>query len=377
MRILIVEDESLVALDIERALTDLGYTVTGVSGTAEDAQRKFIETTPDIVLMDICLRGDTDGITAAAQMKAKRGIPVIFLTAHSDDSTLARASIVDPSAYLVKPFKTSELKATIQMVRARMRGTEKSESFSAAFLGAPSREDSVGGEKALLPFGAKYLSDAKQRQLLEASRVRALAVDEILFHQGDFCAEPFVVLKGKLATSKISPNGREIFTDLILPKDLAGLMILRDPLPLSFGCRAIRPSSVLMFPRAMVELLVLEEVEFHRELSEYTTTRLRRAEELNRALAHDKAERRIAAILLSLASRLEASQEHMRDIDIDLTRNELAALTGTTVETTIRITKEFERAGLLDLSDRGHVLIIDRLGLQRMITDNSVISTIS
>jgi signal transduction histidine kinase/CheY-like chemotaxis protein len=114
-RILVVEDERIVALDLVRTLEDLGYEVLGSVATGEAAVAVANETLPDAVLMDIRLAGGIDGILAADQIRSTRDIPVIYLTAHADDETLRRAKQTGPSAYIVKPFKAVELRCALEI----------------------------------------------------------------------------------------------------------------------------------------------------------------------------------------------------------------------------------------------------------------------
>jgi PAS domain S-box-containing protein len=114
-RILVVEDEGILALDLKNRLEDMGYAVIGHASTGEGAIRQANGTSPDLVLMDIRLRGGMDGIEAAERIHSRLGIPVVYLTAHSDEATLERAKITEPFGYLLKPFQESELRTTIEM----------------------------------------------------------------------------------------------------------------------------------------------------------------------------------------------------------------------------------------------------------------------
>ena len=115
IRILVVEDESLVARDIQNMLRSLGYEVTDIVASGEMALQKASESVPDLVLMDIVLKGDIDGIAAAEKLWEEYGIPVIYLTAYADDTTFERAKLTKPFGYLLKPFEERELQTTIEM----------------------------------------------------------------------------------------------------------------------------------------------------------------------------------------------------------------------------------------------------------------------
>jgi PAS domain S-box-containing protein len=113
-RILVVEDEGIVALNLRRSLAGLGYEVIGVAATAADALELASTGRPDLVLMDIHIRGNVDGIDAAVRLREQGGAPVVFLTAYADEGTVERARRAAPYGYLVKPFSAPELRTTIE-----------------------------------------------------------------------------------------------------------------------------------------------------------------------------------------------------------------------------------------------------------------------
>lgn len=114
-KILVVEDESVVAIHIEESLIKLGYSVCGIVASGEGAVKKTEETCPDLILMDIVLKGEMDGIEAAEQIRNKFNVPVIYLTAYADDTVLQRAKLTEPLGYIVKPFNERELKSAIEI----------------------------------------------------------------------------------------------------------------------------------------------------------------------------------------------------------------------------------------------------------------------
>ncbi len=114
-RILIVEDEKIIALDLQRRLERFGYSICDTAAEGEEAVRKAREHRPDIILMDIMLAGAVDGIEAAKVIKRELQIPVIFLTAYADERTLERAKEAEPFGYILKPFKERELYTTIDI----------------------------------------------------------------------------------------------------------------------------------------------------------------------------------------------------------------------------------------------------------------------
>ncbi|MES0337296.1 MAG: response regulator [Candidatus Magnetobacterium sp. LHC-1] len=115
VRIMVVEDEGIVALEIQTRLQRLGYAVCAVVSTGEMAIKEAKDKHPDLVLMDIRLKGDMDGIEAAQAIQKEGRVPVIYLTANSDDNTLLRAKLTEPFGFILKPFHERDLRSGIEM----------------------------------------------------------------------------------------------------------------------------------------------------------------------------------------------------------------------------------------------------------------------
>ena len=113
--VLVVEDESIVSKDIQHSLKKLGYLIAGAAVTGEKAIELARTEAPDIVLMDIMLKGEMNGIEAADIVRRELSIPVIFLTAYADEATLAKAKVTEPYGYIIKPFKQIDLHTSIEM----------------------------------------------------------------------------------------------------------------------------------------------------------------------------------------------------------------------------------------------------------------------
>ena len=118
-KILIVEDESIIAEDISDSLISLGYRISGMVYSGEEAIEAAAKCRPDLVLMDVNLQGEIDGITAAAEIRSRFQIPVVYLTAYADENTLRRVNATKPFGYIVKPFEEKNLHTTIQLALHR------------------------------------------------------------------------------------------------------------------------------------------------------------------------------------------------------------------------------------------------------------------
>jgi DNA-binding NarL/FixJ family response regulator len=142
-KIFIVEDESIVAMALEASLKQMGYTVAGKALSGTEAIRGVGETGPDLILMDISLQGRMDGIETAAKITELYRIPVVYLTAHSDEKTLERAMQTQPHGYLIKPFRQRELYSTIEIALYKNRLVQR----GAAPPQAPLPQESIGRQE--------------------------------------------------------------------------------------------------------------------------------------------------------------------------------------------------------------------------------------
>jgi diguanylate cyclase (GGDEF)-like protein len=142
--VLIAEDENIVAKDIAESLDRLGYRVAGVVTSGREAVEQAARVKPDLVLMDVNLRGDLDGIGAASALRDNDGPPVVFLTAFSDVETLKRAVESEPLGYLVKPFREAELGCVIAVALDRRRAEESLKRREQSFRHLSLKDEATG-----------------------------------------------------------------------------------------------------------------------------------------------------------------------------------------------------------------------------------------
>lgn len=161
-RILIVEDERLVAEDLRDSLVHAGYEVAAIVASGEAAITRAAELQPDLVLMDINLGGEIDGISAAKQIRTRQSTPVIYLTAFSNDRTLARARETDAFGFIVKPFQEKAVVAAIEMALGK-RNTERAER---------KREEMLRSGLMSLPLGV-LMTDEHERVVFANMTARA------------------------------------------------------------------------------------------------------------------------------------------------------------------------------------------------------------
>lgn len=124
-RIMVVEDEWTISNLIQKCLRGLGYTISSVEASGEDAIRKAGEDKPDLVLMDIVLHDNMDGIEAADRIQSRFNIPVIYITAYDNKEFLERAKVTEPFGYIIKPFQERELHTNIEIALYKHKAEEK------------------------------------------------------------------------------------------------------------------------------------------------------------------------------------------------------------------------------------------------------------
>lgn len=133
LNVLVVEDEFLVAADIEESLISLGYKVQNTVASGQAAIDEVKKNLPDIILMDIILKGEMNGIEAATHIQQKHNVPIIYLTANADIGTVEKAKVSLPYGYIIKPFTDKELQTNIEIARFKFENDVKSKIESDQF----------------------------------------------------------------------------------------------------------------------------------------------------------------------------------------------------------------------------------------------------
>lgn len=193
--ILVAEDEGIIAKDLERRLVRQGYAVSAVVASGEDAIRKAGELRPNLVLMDIVLYGDIDGIDAAGVIRQRFDIPVIYLTAYADDGILERAKLTEPYGYVIKPFEDRDIHSAIEIAlyrHALERKVRDSEKWLSTILQSIGDgvivADAGGGVTFMNPIAEDLtgwsLADAKEKAMGEVFNI-------LSEEDPEFCEDPF------------------------------------------------------------------------------------------------------------------------------------------------------------------------------------------
>ncbi|MGB9175853.1 MAG: response regulator [Methanoregula sp.] len=173
-KILVVDDEAIITLELEECLSAMGYTVAGMASSGEDAIEKARRLTPDLVLMDIVMPGKLNGIEAAKTITGDLDIPVVFVTSYADDTIIEKAKQVGPYGYIVKPFNELEIKAAIEV--ALFRKTAEQELRKAAHT-TPGKSLRRTGSDREDETGTEYINQPEIRTVL----LKDIFTDIVLF----------------------------------------------------------------------------------------------------------------------------------------------------------------------------------------------------
>lgn len=374
-RILIVEDDAIIAADISAALTSFGYEILGPMDTGEAVVEAAPQLKADLILMDINLKGELDGITTAERIQTIIPAPLIFLSALSDEDTLRRAKLVNPYGYLLKPFDAAELRTNIEITLGRHAAESRpGQKPGAAATGLETEEWGDLSESSSIEERAEFLSKLPLFQDIEAAVIRDIAersvvtlpqAGQFILSEGEDAEGGFIPISGRISVTKTSESGKELIVALLAPGDCFGLFGLVEGFRSAVSARTQVDSKVLWIPKKTWEYLTEHSPAIFPNLTQALATRLGSAYVLASSLAHAKVEDRIIHTLLALMPEFgKSSKKGSQEARIFMTRKELAELTGTTPETAIRVTKSLERDGILDLTRPGIIKVPSLDGLR-------------
>jgi len=366
-KIIIIEDDPLIALDLKSSLSEFGHEIIRTIDNGEEAISKIPSLNPDFVLMDINIKGKLDGIDTASKLNQLGNYPIVFLTGDKDEETLQRAKLTKPYGYLIKPFDANELHSTVELT------LYKSRQDNSALLNKNdikeieedlSYSDSTDKKSILKSsYLFKNCADLNIEELSEECVIKTYDAGQYIVQEGDKSKGGFLTLTGRVSVSKSSPNGKDLIVALLAPGNSFSLFYLLDNFTGSIASKAQLNTKVLWIPKSSFNVFINKEPLAYKYFSDLLAQHLIHSHVLSSSLAHAKVEDRIIKTLINLLPQFY-NNGASKQTRIFITRRELADLTGTTPETAIRITKNLEREGLLDLSKPGIIKIIDEEKLE-------------
>jgi CheY-like chemotaxis protein len=186
VKILIVEDEQIIAKDLKLTLEGLGYSITATVTTGQDAIKSVEQDEPSIILMDIKLKGQMDGIQAAEKIKVDKNIPVIYITAFADEKIIERAKITEPFGYILKPFQEKELHSVIEMALYKHKSEKEKEALKEQIVKLTRKIPLTENERLMLYGLIRYpmFNDVELSKKLKIKRSTVTAIKNKLYKEG-------------------------------------------------------------------------------------------------------------------------------------------------------------------------------------------------
>jgi PAS domain S-box-containing protein len=307
-RILIVEDEAITALDLQNRLQRASYDVLSVATTGQEAIEQVADTCPDLVLMDIRLKGGMDGIAAAQAIRERFDVPIVYLTAHADGETVERAKLTEPQGYLVKPFGEEEVRTTIEIALHKhemQKRLEESEAWLSTTLrsigDAVIATDSGGRIKFVNPV-AESLTGWKEEEAL-----------------GQEATEVFVVVSRETRDLIENPITRALRENITVHLTEEVSLLARDgtEIPIDDSAAPIRDHAGNVAGAVLVFRDITERRRTEQALHRYAADLRDRNEELDafaHTVAHDLKEP--LAVMVGFAEVLEMDHRTMTEADM-------------------------------------------------------------
>ena len=217
--------------------------------------------------------------------------------------------------------------------------------------------------------GFRTLGVPERELIAAATRQRSVAAGKVLFSEGEPADALWAVKEGLVHIIKFGPEGREIVLEVIPPGELFGAVAALEGRSYPASAVAVEPSQVWCLPASLARELCQKHPTLRSAILDQVTGRLREAHDRLRSIALERVEQRLARILLALAEKI--GQRRGKIMELNVSRQELADMIGTTVETTIRITSRWQHAGLIS-SSRHRIALTDPQGIQKIVKNGPV-----
>jgi putative two-component system response regulator len=280
-RILIVEDEAIVSMELRYMVESMGYEVAGTASNGEDAVARANKLIPDLILMDILLQGDRDGIDAAEEIRREHRIPIIYVTAFADDATIQRAKITSPYGYVIKPIQYKELNTAIEIALYKhsadmqlQQHIEKLQKTIEGIINAMAktveiRDPYTAGHQRRVARLAKLISESLGLSQVEIDGIyMASMIHDIgkLSIPSEILSKPGKLSETEFNILKIHPeSGCEILKNIEFPWPIAEMVLQHhEKLNGSGYPRGMKGDEMLAGARVMVVSDVVEAMASHR-----------------------------------------------------------------------------------------------------------------
>lgn len=345
--VLLIEDDTVMRENTAEILELAGYKVH----TAPDGKKGCTlakELQPDIIVCDIMMP-ELDGygvIHILSQDPKTSSIPFIFLTAKAERSEARKGMELGADDYLTKPFEDTELLKAIEVRLKKLDALKQN--FTRDAKGLNDFLEHAGGFRELHSLSKQCPTAIYNKK-------------QVVFHEGDMPHFLFFLNKGKIKTYKTHEDGKEYITDIASEGDFFGHVALFENKPYKDSTLVLEKSEVCKIPKDDFLSLIYKNRDVANQFIKMLSNKLEGKEEQLLRLAYDSVRKRTAEVILSL--KQESSRKVDGKVAIQITREDLGKLVGTTTESVIRCLSELKEDGLVDVRGR-EIIVLDREGLE-------------
>jgi CRP-like cAMP-binding protein/CheY-like chemotaxis protein len=343
-KILIIEDNDDIRENVVEILKLAGYQIFEANNGKTGAELA-IKNLPDLILCDIMM-GDLDGYGVLHLLnmhEQTKAIPFIFMTAKSERSDIRKGMDLGADDYLTKPFDDTELLNAIETRLKKKRVQQEFYSKSVQNL-----TELVAAKDGL----------AELKAALEDRKVRSFKKNQTIYYEGDAANVIWVLLEGKVKTTKMAEDGRELMTGMFEADDFIGINVLFSNGLYSDTATAVTDCSLSSFPKAQFEAFISLYPDVAEKFIKILSNQIRQQEEQLMQLAYQSVRKRISEAILRL-------QRQNGSTDIGISRIDLAAMSGTAPETVSRTLSDFKDEGLIEKKGSA-ITILDLNKLERI-----------
>lgn len=346
IRILIIEDTADIREGVVEILELAGHTVYAAANGKEGVELARTQL-PDVILCDIMMP-ELDGfgvLHLLGKTPETANIPFIFLTAKTDRLDLRKAMDMGADDYLTKPFGDVDL---FNAIESRLKKKDQQKEFYSQSL------DQLGS------LVARNNGLAELQRVIRERKVRPFKRNQVIYYEGDKGNGLYIVLSGKIKTSKLAEDGRELITALHSADDYLGIQALLADAPYSETAIALEDGQLCLIPKEQLEEMLNQYPDLSRQFIKLIAGQLRENEEILLQLAYHSVRKKLAEAILRLYRR-----QNTLDNGLNISREDLAAMAGMATETVSRTLTDFRSDGLID-KDGPLIRVLDPQRLERM-----------
>ncbi|MCC8425504.1 response regulator [Mucilaginibacter sp. UR6-11] len=346
IKILIVEDTADIREGVVEILELAGHTVYAASNGKEGIEMARVHL-PDIILCDIMMP-ELDGygvLHLLGKTPETANIPFIFLTAKTDRVDLRKAMEMGADDYLTKPFDDVEL---LNAIESRLKKKEQQKEYYSHAM------------EELGRLVARNNGLAELQRIIRERKTRHFKKNQVIYYEGDKGNGLYIVLSGKIKTSKLAEDGRELITALHTADQYLGIQALLADEAYAETAIALEDSQVCLIPKEQLEEMLNLYPDVARQFIKLMAVQLREKEELLLQLAYHSVRKKLAEAILRLYRQTDSVEEGLR-----ISREDLAALAGMATETVSRTLSDFRSEGLIERNG-SLIQVLDPQRLERM-----------